>query len=124
MSNWHFFNDSEVAKWNLEPELWARLDAARAKAGIPFIITSGRRSAAQEIALKGGVRDSSHIKGLGVDIATGDDHTLCLILTGLFYAGFSRIGIYHDAQMKPHHLHADIDPNLPKEVVWLKIEQN
>lgn len=124
MSNWHYFSDEEVAKWQLDPELWAMLDLARDKAGVPFIITSGKRTAEQEIALKGGVRDSAHIKGLGVDIATGDDHRLCLILAGLFIAGFRRIGIYHDAQMVPHHIHADIDPDLPQEVVWLKLEQN
>lgn len=124
VSNYHYFNDEEVAKWQLDPELWAMLDMARDKAGVPFIITSGRRTIEQETALKGGVRDSAHINGLGVDIATGDDNRLCLILSGLFITGFRRIGIYHDAQFVPHHIHADIDKTLPPNVCWLLLEQN
>lgn len=124
MSNYHYFSDAEIAQWQLDPELWAMLDMARDKAGVPFIITSGKRTVDQETALKGGVRDSAHIKGLGVDIATGNDNLLCLILSGLFIAGFRRIGIYHDSQMVPHHIHADIDPDLPPNVCWILLEQN
>lgn len=127
MSNYHYFSDEEVAKWQLQSETWAMLDMARDKAGVPFIITSGKRTAEQEIALKGGVRDSAHISGYGVDIATGDGHVLCLILSGLILAGFRRIGIYHDAQFVPHHLHADNDPDLLAKTgpdIWLALEQN
>lgn len=127
MSNYHYFDDAEIAKWQLQPELWAMLDAARQKAGIPFIITSGKRTPDQESALKGGVRDSSHITGWGVDLAVTDDHSLCLILIGLFSAGFKRVGIYHDSAMRPTHIHADADPDLlakTNEACWLLLEQN
>lgn len=128
MSNYHYFNDEEVAKWQLQAETWAMLDMARDKAGIPFIITSGKRTSEQEIALKGGVRDSSHITGYGVDLSTdGDGHRLCLMLVGLILAGFRRFGIYHDQNFVPHHLHVDNDPDLLAKTgpdIWLKLQQN
>lgn len=124
VSTFKYFSDAEVAQWQLDPEVFAKLDQARDAAGIPFIITSGKRTPEQETALRGGVRDSSHIKGLGVDLSVTDDHSLCLMLAGLFSAGFRRIGIYVNAQWVPTHIHADIDPDLPQQVVWLKQEEN
>ena len=127
MSQYHWFSDDEVAKWGLQSEMWAMLDMARNKSGIPYIITSGKRSPDEESALKGGVRDSAHISGWGVDLGVSDDHSLCLTLIGLFYAGFKRVGIYHDTNMKPSHIHVDADPDLfakTTEVCWILMEQN
>jgi hypothetical protein len=125
MGNYHYFDDAEVARWQLEPEIWAMLDMARDKAGIPFLITRGRCTLQHEMSLAGGVSDSSHIKGFGVDLATqGDDHALCMIIVGLVLAGFRRFGIYHDANFSPHHVHVDNDPDLPPGVMWLKMEKN
>jgi hypothetical protein len=127
MNPYEFFSPDEVAKWQLQPETWALLDMARQKAGIPFVITSGKRTPEEEAALHGGVRDSAHISGYGFDLACGDGKSLCLMLAGLLYAGFRRIGIYHDANFNPTHLHGDNDPDLLVKtgpVIWLKLEQN
>lgn len=123
-----YFSPDEIAKWQLQPETWAMLDLARGMAGIPFVITSGKRSPDQEQHLIGGVSDSSHISGYGVDLFTnGDGHILAMMMVGLAIAGFRRFGIYHDAQFVPHHLHVDNDPILLGKTgpdIWLKLEQN
>jgi len=124
MSNYAYFSDAEIQKWQLDPELWAMLDMARGKAGVPFVITRGKDTRQHEMSLAGGVPDSSHISGHGVDLLVQDDHSLFLMINGLLLAGFGRIGIYHDANFKPTHLHADNAPDLPPEVMWLKLEQN
>src|SRR3990167_153033 len=38
---YQYFSQTEVAKWKLQPALWALLDKMRSIAGTPFIITSG-----------------------------------------------------------------------------------
>lgn len=131
MSNYHYFSDEEVAKWKLDPELWAMLDMARDKAGVPFIITSGRRTPDQNACLHGAVADSSHLSGLGVDLSTsGDDHIKERITYGLCAAGFVRRGIYYKdaengtANLIPHHIHVDIDKTKPQEVEWSLRELN
>lgn len=131
VSNYHYFSDDEVAKWQLDPELWAMLDMARDKAGVPFIITSGKRSPDQNACLHGAVADSSHLKGLGVDIATGDDHTANRIVYGLCVAGLgSRRGEYfmrdpgNASALVHHHIHVDCDPSLPQQVTWALYEAN
>lgn len=122
MTRWAYFSEKEVE--GLDSELVSKLDTARKAAGIPFVITSGKRTVEQETALKGGVRDSAHIKGLAVDLECGSDQNLFLMLRGLMAAGFERIGVYHDAKLIPRHIHVDIDTSLPPKVVWLKMEQN
>ena len=135
MSNYHWFDDVEVAKWQLQPETWAMLDMARQNTvaldpsgkGIPFIITSGKRTPEQEAALKGGVRDSAHISGYGFDLAVSDGFSLCLMIAGLTAAGFKRLGIYHDTNMVPTHIHGDNDPDLLAKTgptMWILMEQN
>jgi hypothetical protein len=135
MSNYHWFSDQEVAQWQLDGQVWAMLDMARQKTvdddpnkkGVPFIITRGKDTLQHEMALHGGVSDSSHILGLGVDLSVTDDASLCAILVGLFYAGFRRIGIYGtlaNGKMVPTHIHADFDAQLPTPATWVMQEQN
>ena len=109
-----------MAKWfakdeisGLAPELVSMLDFAREMAGIPFLINSGIRTPEQNQKV-GGVIDSSHLKGLAVDIAcesSGDRHK---IISGLVKAQFKRIGIAKD------HIHADIDSSRDIFVLWLE----
>lgn len=134
MSNWHWFNPdtTDPNLKGVDPGTISKLDVARqwtvdndpAKKGTPMQITRGKCDLQHEMALGGGVSDSSHISGHGVDIALNDDFSLCLMVLGLGIAGFRRIGIYHDVTMRPTHLHVDDDPNLPPITMWLKIEQN
>lgn len=105
-----WFGPEEVE--GLDPKLVEMLDKARGLAKVPFRITSGRRSAEQNQAA-GGVMDSSHTRGLAVDLACYDSRTRMRMLCGLVLAGFTRVGVYSS------HLHADVDDSLPADVLWL-----
>lgn len=129
MGPWKWFNlqdDPLIA--GLDTELMAMLDMARDKAGVPFTITSGKRSPDQNAALCGAVQDSAHLAGLAVDLAVpGDDHVFDRMLYGLTIAGFVRKGQYFSVQgakLIPRHLHIDIDKTKPQEVTWSLVEEN
>ncbi|NRA48033.1 MAG: peptidase M15 [Phaeodactylibacter sp.] len=87
------------------------LDEARTIAGVPFVITSGYRTAAQNEAV-GGVDTSSHTKGLAVDIAAGSSGTRFKIIQACIAVGFTRIGVGRG------FVHVDIDETKSKNVLW------
>lgn len=103
---------SEEESKGLNPDLMAMLDMAREKAGVPFFITCGVRTAEQNSALQNSVSDSSHLTGHAVDLACSDSVTRFSMLSGLIEAGFNRIGIYSA------HLHVDDDTTKPAKVCW------
>lgn len=105
-----FFKPEEVE--GLDDELVAKIDWARGRAGVPFVITSGKRTPEENERVMG-VDASAHIKGLAVDLRCPDSEARFKMLQALFLAGFKRIGVYD------HHIHADIDSSLPQEVVWV-----
>lgn len=107
-----FFTLNEVT--GLDQELIAKLDWARGRAGIPFVITNGVRTPSQN-AKVGGVEDSSHLKGLAVDLRCSDGETRFKIVNALLLAGFKRIGVYDK------HCHVDISHDLPQNVMWTGI---
>lgn len=113
MSQYNFFRDNEIV--GLDKELVAMLDWARGRSGVPFIITCGLRTA-DENAGVGGVQDSAHLRGLGVDLRCESSHERFKIVQALLLAGFKRIGVY----AKDGHIHADRDPSLPQEVFWVE----
>ncbi len=96
----------------LDSKLLRMLDVARGLAGIPFIITSGKRTEAQNNEAAG-VSDSAHLKGLAVDLRCENDEQRFRIVTGLISAGFARIELAKD------HIHTDIDNSKPYGVMWL-----
>lgn len=114
----------------LSNSLMQKLDVARGKAGIPFVITSGLRTPENNRALCGAVQDSSHLTGDAVDLYVTDDHALFCTLFGLIMAGFNRIGIYYTIcqsdknRLVPRHIHVDDDTTKPLEVIWTQMEQN
>jgi uncharacterized protein YcbK (DUF882 family) len=110
MGTYQYFTDEEVQ--GLNDFLCQMLSIARGKAGVPFIITSGLRTEAQNAGLPEAVHDSAHLTGNAVDLACADSETRYAMLKGLLQAGFNRIGIYAS------HLHADNSPTLPPNVVW------
>lgn len=112
MGNYHFFTNEEVE--GLDKELCAMLDWARGRAAIPFKITRGLDSPDHN-ATVGGVQDSAHLKGLGVDLACHTSSDRFLMVQALLLAGFKRIGIYDK------HVHADRDNSLPQLVIWTGI---
>lgn len=121
--SYKFFSDEEVK--GLDPELVSKLETARHVAGVPFVITSGRRTADQNSVLKGAVADSSHITGKAVDLAVGGDREYFLMMKGLYAAGFRRIGQYMNSSGDDViHLHVDVDETKDQDVLFSKKEQN
>lgn len=110
MSTWRYFKPEEVD--GLDAELVSKLDTARHVAGIPFIITSGKRTP-EENERAMGVDGSAHVKGLAVDIRCFDSEGRYKMVSGLLQAGFKRIGIYN------LHCHADISEELPTPRIWI-----
>jgi uncharacterized protein YcbK (DUF882 family) len=101
----------EIDDGNVSQDLLDKLDEARGIAGIPFIITSAYRTP-EHNAEVGGVPNSSHIKGLAVDIRVKDSVTRYKVLHSLISAGFDRIGIANT------FIHCDIDPDKASGVIW------
>jgi zinc D-Ala-D-Ala carboxypeptidase len=105
---WKWFKPHEVEKLN--ERLIEMLEVARVILGQPIVITSGWRSPDENKAA-GGVKNSAHEKGLGVDIRTRTKQYQDELVDALKRAGFVRIGRYDK------HVHADIDESLP-QVAW------
>ena len=112
-SRWKYFTEAEVA--GLDYEFITLLDRARAISMTPYVLTSTLRDAASN-ERAGGSKNSSHLKGLAVDIRCRSSVERFNILKGLFAVGFCRIGIY----LTDGHVHVDDSHELPQGVVWLK----
>lgn len=82
---------------NMDSDFLRMLDTARDKAGIPFKITSGYRTAEYNQSLKDrGYKaspNSSHLKGCAADIACTSGVDRWKIISALIDAGFNRIGV-------------------------------
>jgi len=100
----------------MNDEFVQKLDRAREIADIPFRITSGFRIEADiERLLNEGYKvskNSSHLKGCAVDIATPNSEHRYKIISALLEAGFNRIGI------ADNFVHVDSDPDKSAEVIW------
>ena len=97
---------------NISNELVKKLQFARDMANTGFVITSGLRCPSHN-KKEGGLASSAHLKGFAVDIATPDSLTRQIILSGLFEAGFTRIGI------SKSFIHVDVDKTKPGPACWL-----
>jgi zinc D-Ala-D-Ala carboxypeptidase len=94
-------------------QLINKLSLARDIAGVPFVLNSAVRCPEHNKAVGGSV-NSSHMKGMAVDIAVNDAGSRFKILHGLIQAGFNRIGVYQD------FIHADVDQiTKPGGVCWV-----
>jgi len=113
-----YFSDSETmcrcgCGMNITRQLLIKLNEAREVAALPFVITSGARCANHNRNV-GGTPNSSHLRGLAVDIACPSSQARFAILKGLYAAGFRRIG-YNQAK---NFFHCDIDESLPQDVFF------
>jgi len=88
-----------------------RLDEARERAGIPFVINSAYRSPEHNAKI-GGKPNSSHLKGLAVDISVTNSRQRFIVLNALLEVGFTRIGIADT------FIHVDLDSGKSKDVIW------
>ena len=88
-----------------------RLDEARERAGIPFVINSAYRTPEHNAKI-GGKPNSSHLRGLAVDISVTNSRQRFIVLNALLEVGFTRIGIADT------FIHVDLDNEKSKEVIW------
>lgn len=88
------------------------LDKARTIAGVSFVLTSGYRCKKHNDELPHSSPNSSHMKGLAVDITASDSRTRFKILNALLEVGFTRIGVGSS------FIHVDRDLSKPQEVIW------
>ena len=98
-------------EYNMNEDFLAKLDKAREFANIPFIINSAYRSPEQN-ARVGGKPNSSHLRGLAVDIRANDSSTRYIVLNALINVGFNRIGIASS------FIHVDDDKEKANNVIW------
>ena len=95
----------------MDKEFLFKLDEARMYAQTPFKITSGYRSEAHNKKV-GGVKGSSHTKGVAVDIAVNSGLQRSTIVCALVKAGFTRLGIAKT------FVHVDLDKE-KQQSIWL-----
>ena len=96
----------------LLPDFRDKLNQAREKAGIPFILNSAFRCESHNAEV-GGSCTSSHLVGCAVDIKCDNSHNRYLILNALIQVGFNRIGIAKT------FIHVDDDMTKPSGVIWM-----
>ena len=104
-------------EYKMDVDFLAKLDEARAYAGIPFIINSAFRTKEDNERIYKELKkpvntNSSHLKGLAVDIKATDSRTRFIILDALLAVGFSRIGVGGT------FIHVDASVDKDQNVVW------
>lgn len=104
VTKYKYFTDSEIV--GLSSELVKILDNARGLSGTPYKITSGYRTKEKNKQV-GGVPNSSHTKGLAVDLACTDNIKRTLILKGLYNCGSDLF-----IEICKSHIHVDIDKSV------------
>jgi len=77
-----------------------------------IIITSGCRCSSHNNFIKGSP-NSSHLKGLAIDISCPTSSYRFKLIISLFLSGFNRIGI------GKNFIHADDDLSKPSFVIWV-----
>lgn len=96
---------------NMDKTVLQMLDDARDIAKIPFTVNCGTRCPKHNKD-EGGEDNSSHLRGLAVDISAKTSGQKFLILSALLKVGFKRIGFYKT------FIHCDNDSTLPQKVIW------
>lgn len=101
---------------NMDPKILEMLDLAREKFDKPIRITSGYRTKEYNEELKArGYKaspNSSHLKGLAVDIHCVNSKDRFELVDILLDVGFNRIGIANT------FIHVDIDKDKPSHLIW------
>lgn len=96
----------------MSPTLLGMLDAARKLYGKSITINSGFRTKSHN-AKVGGVKSSSHLNGLAVDIKIDGSTDRFALYEALRSVGFKRLGVGKT------FIHVDIDISKPSNVMWL-----
>jgi hypothetical protein len=114
-----YFSPSKDPKINwaeCDKEAMSMLDMARHSAGIPFIITSHKRSISHDLQLAGFAGAHTEQPCSAFDILARNDTERFLITKALLGVGFKRIGI----NAKNGHIHVDNSKRLPNQVLWIE----
>ena len=98
---------------NMHQDLLELLDEMRAIYGKPIVITSGYRTKEYNATLKNSKPNSSHLKGLAVDIAIENSNQRYEIVRIAMLLGIKRIGTGEG------FVHIDIDASKPSNVNWV-----
>jgi uncharacterized protein YcbK (DUF882 family) len=106
-----FTCDGVICYDKMDSRLLKMLDQAREKANTPFKLTSSWRSQEKNDLLKNSSKNSSHLKGMAVDIACSNGLQRLKIFSALITTGFTRIGISET------FIHADID-DTKSDSIW------
>jgi zinc D-Ala-D-Ala carboxypeptidase len=93
----------------MDAQFLAQLDNAREYAGVPFVVSSGKRCEKHNAAV--GSTTMNHVCGRASDIGCAYGPNRIKIVMGLIRAGFRRIGIGKD------FIHADTMDEI--ESIWL-----
>ena len=115
---YHYFSEKDFKRCSppcsmqdMNDSFLKKLDEARLRAGIPFVLTSAYRTYGHEVK-KGRNGSSSHTKGLAVDIRAISSMERFKIIKALIEVGFNRIGIGKT------FIHVDDDTDKPKNVMF------
>lgn len=101
----------EINNGKMNDEFLLKLDRAREVAQIPFKINSAYRTKEHNAKI-GGSPNSSHLKGLAVDISVTDSRQRFIVLNALIEVGFNRIGIADT------FIHVDSSTDKAQNVIW------
>ena len=109
--------DSKGSGKNMTRDFLKKLDRARYIANVPFKISSGFRTPQHNVNLREqgykASANSSHLKGLAVDIGYNGSRERYLIVQSLMHVGINRIGIGKT------FIHCDVDNLKDPDVIWL-----
>ena len=106
-----FDSDEPGSGAKMHEEILHMLDAVRKEYGKHIKINSGYRTEARNKKI-GGVPNSSHLKGLAVDISCKSSKDRFALVNLLLKAGFKRIGIAGS------FIHVDIDKTKSQNLIW------
>lgn len=97
---------------NMDEEFLDILDELRGRIKEPVIINSGYRTKSHNKKV-GGSPNSSHLKGLAVDIHIPNNNYRNKLIREALYLGINRIGIYKT------FVHLDVDSSKVQNVMWV-----
>ena len=95
----------------MDSEFLQKLDQAREIYGKSMRVNSGYRTKEHNAKI-GGVKNSSHLRGLAADISCKSSSDRFAMLNAFMQAGFKRIGVANS------FIHVDTDEDKSQNIIW------